>query len=307
MLKITKNIDEANLITHASKFHADEVFATALLSKIYPNSTICRVNEVPSNISDEKIVYDIGFGIYDHHMKDFDLRHDSGVKYASFGLIFKEFGIKYLETIDKENALAAYTMIEHDLVEGVDAVDNGEFPIVTAPYNYKGIESLINDYNACWDDDTDNDLYFLQVVDIISSYFDRVVLHTLAKIKAKKYVDEAIINSSDYIMILDKYMPFKDIVITSELEQAKDILFAITPSNRGGYNIHTIPRDKSTHETRMDFPKEWGGLVDKELQKVSGVETAVFCHKELFLAVASTKEDALKMAKIAILNGEIDK
>ena len=294
MLKITKNINEANLITHASKFHADEVFATALLSKIYPDSCVCRVNEISSDI-DNAIIYDIGFGRFDHHMKDFDLRHDSGVKYAAFGLIFKEYGLKYLESIDKENASTAYNMIEHDLVEGIDAVDNGEFPVVSAAYNYKGIESLINDYNVCWDEEADNDILFLQIVEVISSYFDRVVKHTFSKIKAKKYVDEAIKKSNNHVMILDTYMPFKDIVISSELEQAKDILFAITPSNRGGYNIHTIPKDKSTHETRMDFPKEWGGLIDQELQKVSGIPSASFCHKELFLAVTKTKEDALKM------------
>ena len=300
MLKITKNINEANLITHASKFHADEVFATALLSKIYPDSCVCRVNEISSDI-DNAIIYDIGFGRFDHHMKDFDLRHDSGVKYAAFGLIFKEYGLKYLESIDKENASTAYNMIEHDLVEGIDAVDNGEFPVVSAAYNYKGIESLINDYNVCWDEDEDNDILFLQIVEAISSYFDRVVKHTFSKIKAKKYVDEAIKNSNNHIMILDTYMPFKDIVISSELDKAKDILFAITPSNRGGYNIHTIPRDKSTHETRMDLPKEWGGLIDKELQEVSGIPTATFCHKELFLAVVKTKEDAIKMIKKTIL------
>ena len=95
------------------------------------------------------------------------------------------------------------------------------------------------------------------------------------------------------------------IFITSSDPKANDILFVITPSNRGGYNIHTIPRDKTTHETRLDFPKEWGGLMDKELQEITGVETARFCHKELFLATAGTREDAYKMANLAINNKNI--
>ena len=33
-LKITKNIQEANCITHTGKFHTDEVFATVILSKV---------------------------------------------------------------------------------------------------------------------------------------------------------------------------------------------------------------------------------------------------------------------------------
>ena len=33
-IKITKNIDEANLMTHSGTFHADEIFGTIILSKI---------------------------------------------------------------------------------------------------------------------------------------------------------------------------------------------------------------------------------------------------------------------------------
>ena len=305
MLKITKDVMTANLITHASKFHADEVFGTAFMMHIIDDPIVCRVNNVPDQYNENAIIYDIGSGKFDHHMKDFDERHESGVKYAAFGLLFREYGLDYLKKVIPNDSEEAFKMIEHDLVEGIDAVDNGEFPTITASYSYHGIESLINEFNVCWDDDTDNDKYFLEAVNIAYQYFDRVVLRTAAKLRAKVIVDEAISNSSNHIMELDGYMPFKDFVITSSDPKANDILFVITPSNRGGYNIHTIPRDKTTHETRLDFPKEWGGLMDKELQEITGVETARFCHKELFLATAGTREDAYKMANLAINNKNI--
>ena len=47
------------------------------------------------------------------------------------------------------------------------------------------------------------------------------------------------------------------------------------------------------------FPKEWAGLKDKELQKVTTVETARFCHNKCFICAVDTKDDALKLAKIA--------
>ncbi len=305
MLKITKDAMTANLITHASKFHADEVFGTAFMMHIIDDPIVCRVNNVPDQYNENAIIYDIGSGKFDHHMKDFDERHESGVKYAAFGLLFREYGLDYLKKVIPNDSEEAFKMIEHDLVEGIDAVDNGEFPTITANYSYHGIESLINEFNVCWDDDTDNDKYFLEAVNIAYQYFDRVVLRTAAKLRAKVIVDEAISNSSNHIMELDGYMPFKDFVISSSDPKANDILFVITPSNRGGYNIHTIPRDKTTHETRLDFPKEWGGLMDKELQEITGVETARFCHKELFLATAGTREDAYKMANLAINNKNV--
>ena len=97
-------------------------------------------------------------------------------------------------------------------------------------------------------------------------------------------------------------MPFKDFVISSVNPKAQDILFCITPSNRGGYNVHTIPKEKNTHITRCDLPSSWGGLCDKELQDISGVESATFCHLSLFLGACGTLDDAYKMARLAIEN-----
>ncbi len=305
MLKMTKDVYGANLVTHSSKFHADDVFATAFLSTIVDNPIVCRVNSVPSDLSDDVIVYDIGFGKYDHHMKEFDMRHDSGVKYASFGLLFREFGMRYLEMIDKEYAPMAFAMIEHDLVEGIDAIDNGEFPEINANYTYKSLDAIIGDFNVCWDEETDNDIYFKQAVDIALMIFSAVVRKTFAKAKAKKYVDEAISKSANHIMYLERYLPFKEFILLSDDPKAQDILFVITPSERGGYNIHTVPKDRNTHLTRCDFPEEWGGLSNVELQKVSGVKSATFCHKSLFLAACQDLDDAYTMAQKAIANHQL--
>lgn len=302
MLKITKNVNEANLITHSGKFHADDVFATALMCNIIDNPIVCRVNNIDFDVLENVLVYDVGFGEFDHHQKDFDLRHDNGVKYASFGLLFKKFGLKYLESINLEYASVVFLMVEHDLVEAIDAVDNGEFPEVNTNYNYKSVDAIIGDFNASWNEDIDNDIYFMRAVEVAGMILSASIKKCLAKAQAKKIVDEAIENSSCHIMYLEEYMPFKDFVISSNNPKANDVLFCITPSNRGGYNIHTIPKNKNTHETRCDFPSSWGGLIDEELQKVSGVKSATFCHLTLFLSACRTLDDAYLMAKLAIEN-----
>ena len=55
----------ANGFTHAGKFHADDVFATALLQILRPDIRITRGYVVPEDF--DGIVYDIGFGMFDHH------------------------------------------------------------------------------------------------------------------------------------------------------------------------------------------------------------------------------------------------
>ena len=53
----------ANGFTHAGKFHADDVFATALLQIIRSDIRITRGFVVPDDF--DGIVYDIGFGMFD--------------------------------------------------------------------------------------------------------------------------------------------------------------------------------------------------------------------------------------------------
>ncbi len=303
MFKITKDVKEANLITHSGKFHADDVFATAFLTWIIDNPVVCRINNVPDDIGSDVIVYDVGFGKFDHHQKEFDLRHENGVKYASFGLLYKEFGLEYLKSIYPNYtnyAEIVFSMVEHDIVESIDAIDNGEFPDVNTSYNYKSLDSIIGDFNVSWNEDVDNDIYFLNAVDVASVILSSSIKKCFAKALAKEKVDLAIENSSNHVMLLDEYMPFKDFVLSSNNPKALDILFCITPSNRGGYCVHTIPVSKGTYVTRLDFPKSWGGLVDLELQEVSGIKSASFCHSSLFLAVCGTLDDAYLMTKLAI-------
>ena len=56
---MTKDVYEANLITHSGKFHADDVFATAFLSTLMDDPVVCRVNTAPNDLDADTIVYDI--------------------------------------------------------------------------------------------------------------------------------------------------------------------------------------------------------------------------------------------------------
>ena len=96
MVRIVDDIDKAKFITHSGTMHADEVFATAFLDLYFEDVPLIRRNEVPNNIKDDVIIYDIGKGKFDHHQMDARIR-ENGIKYSSFGLLFEEYGLKYLE------------------------------------------------------------------------------------------------------------------------------------------------------------------------------------------------------------------
>ncbi len=94
MIKTTKMTEQANVVTHGGTFHADEVMATVILSKIFGDITVLRTFKVPENLKENVIVYDIGFGEFDHHQRGGNGTRENGVPYAAVGLIWKRFGRK---------------------------------------------------------------------------------------------------------------------------------------------------------------------------------------------------------------------
>ncbi len=296
----TKEIKEANCITHSGTFHADEVFATVLLSIILKDIKVLRINELKENV-ENAIIYDVGLGKLDHHQKGGNGKRDNGVMYAACGLVWKEYGRKILEKIgvDKKDLDYMFNQIDKKLIQYIDANDNGITPSIDTEYKFVTLASIIASFNPNWTDDIDADIRFIDAVNLAKTIVENILNGEISKLKAKDRVEKAIENSENGILVLDEFMPWKEFVLESKIEKAKDILFAVFPSNRGGYSVYTVPKEEGSFENRKNLPKEWAGLRDEALQKVTGVKTARFCHTACFICTAETKEDAIKLAKLA--------
>src|SRR3989344_3533203 len=73
--------------------------------------------------------------------------------------------------------------------------------------------------------------------------------------------------------------------IWDALQDFPEPLFAISGDKEDWYVV-AMRKEKNSFGNRKDFPKAWAGLKAKELKEVTGVDEAVFCHNNLFLAVA---------------------
>ena len=51
---------------------------------------------------------------------------------------------------------------------------------------------------------------------------------------------------------------------------------------------------------KCSFPSSWLGLEGEELASVTGLESAIFCHKGGFLMTTETLEEAVQAAKISL-------
>ena len=80
-------------------------------------------------------------------------------------------------------------------------------------------------------------------------------------------------------------------------------LYVVSPDSQGNnyWKIKAVREDPdASFKNRKDLPESWAGKRDKELAEVTGVSDAIFCHNKLFIAVAGSKEGALKLARIAV-------
>ena len=298
MIRTTKVLKDANVITHGGKFHGDDVLATVILDRALGDITVYRAIEEIQDVDGDAIVYDVGLGRFDHHQKDENRKRENGVPYAACGLIWKEFGKRIVEnTLNPE---LVWNIIDKELIQPVDAIDNGVMPSVMYPAQHMHFSKMISKFNPRWEVDGNYDIAFENAVVFAGIVFDYVLADAISRIKAQKFVEEAIELSRGHIMVLSKNVPWYDFVLSSTNKKAKEIQFVVYPSQREGYNWRCVPRSTNSYGKRKAVPYEWRGLYGTELQKVTGVKTATFCHPKGFIGGAETLEDTIKMVKIAV-------
>lgn len=303
MIKTTINPEFANACTHGGIFHADEVVASVILAKYHAmyfesnEFVVCRTFKVPEDLNPDAIVYDIGGGQFDHHQRGGNGCHENGVPYSSAGLIWREFGPKLVA--NTQNPDLVWKIVDRNIIQGIDAVDNGTLPKPDYPAEALSISRAISLFNPSWDSNEKSDDAFLKAVAFAEVVFDNVLASAIATAKAQTIVDEAISKTEGHVLVLEHFVPWQGALNASKDTKATDILFVVFPSLRGGFNWQCVPEKPGSFVQKKPVPAEWKGLKGPDLQKVTGVATATFCHPAGFIGGAETMEDAIRLAEIA--------
>lgn len=288
---MNKQFNYKEAYTHAGSFHADDVFSAAFIQMIADKQNcIIPIHRVFSTegIASDALVFDIGGGTYDHHQPDAVYR-ENGNKYAAFGLLWRDFAYILCSRKEVEEGIDSY------FIQPLDLSDN---------YGYENsVAEIVRNFNFTWlekeeyggeDIDYLTDVQYEKAVTLARCILERVIEMEEAKAKAYSIVEEALANSDGDIVILDKQVPWKKVLIPSCAK------FVVYKSSRGEWNAQVIPERENDVTAKLDFPEAWAGLRDEEIQKVSGINGLVFCHTSLFLCAASTKEGAINACKEAI-------
>jgi uncharacterized UPF0160 family protein len=293
------------IATHNGSFHADEVFAVAALGLLGEAVEVVRTRDRDA-LAQADLRVDVGFrddpsaGDFDHHQREFAGARDNGVLYASFGLVWREFGAQVCGG-DQEVAGA----VDETLVQTVDANDTGQRLTRSLidgvrPMN---VSAVIAGFNARWDETLTLDQErerFDAAVTLAEGIIMREVASAASGRRSQRIVREAIVAARDPRLVeLPVNAPWKQVLVP----EAPDARFVIYPK-RQGFGLEAVPRELGSFENRLDLPAAWGGLEGDDLIAVTGVADALFCHAKRFLAVAGSRTGIERLAELALAVGE---
>src|SRR3954454_6330254 len=286
--------------SHPGNFHADDVFAVAVLELVHGPLEVVRTRDAERQAAADLRV-DVGgrsdpsTGDFDHHQKGGAGEGANRIRFASFGLVWREHGEALAGS--PEGAAA----IDERIVCGVDANDIGQTlvePLIddVRPMSVSGVIAALN---PAWDEaltPAEEDDRFAQAVALARGMLERELAGAAAFARARDLVAAAIRRAEDPRVIeLDSNMPWREAVVTS----APEALFVVYPKS-DGWGSQAVPREVGSFENRLRFPADWRGRSGADLAAATGVEDAVFCHAAGFYASAGSREGIVALVAASI-------
>ncbi|MBB4664593.1 MYG1 family protein [Conexibacter arvalis] len=290
--------------THNGSFHADDVFAIAVLRLLHGDRLEVVRTRDPEQLAAADLRVDVGLrndpatGDFDHHQRGGAGERPNGIRYASFGLVWKAFGAEICgsDEIAEE--------IDQLVVQGIDANDVGQTIVepLVGSVTPLTVSHAIGMMNPNWDQENGaaaKDAAFLQAVGFAEGILGRAIASAQAQARAAELVRGAIARAEDPRLIeLDRGMPWHRELVAN----APEALFVVYPREQD-WGLQAVPRVLGDFANRKDLPERWAGMTDADLAAVTGVPDARFCHAGRFMAVAGSRDGALALARQALADG----
>lgn len=278
--------------THDGSFHADEVTACALLLlfKLIDQDKVVRTRD-ESKLAGCAYVCDVG-GVYDPSRSRFDhhqLSYKGDLSSAGMVLLF----LKESQVIDS----ATYDYLNRSLIAGVDAHDTGRSLI---PVGVCSFSHIISNFVPPAYDASEEELKaaFFQAVDFTLGHLTRLLTRYQYIFLCKELVEEQMQKKLSYLLF-EKAIPWLESFFDLGGEK-HPALFVVMPSGHS-WKLRAIPpTSEDRMKMRVALPEEWAGLRDQELESISGIKGAIFCHKGRFISIWKTREAALEALQKAL-------
>ena len=301
--------EKKKIVTHSAGFHADDVFGVATLDLLHEgNIEVIRsdrnegggAKETGDYVLDIGMVYNSDEDKFDHHQKGGAGVRENDVPYASFGLLWKKFGA----TLCGSQRVADH--VDRKLVQPIDAHDNGYTiydarDIMLQPYLIQDIVRAFNPNHTEKEKDLDN--AFLEMLEIAKKILVRQIVRSKYESEALENIKKVYGKSEDkQVIVFAENQRWNRELIVEALHIFEEPIYVIRKHATGSWQVVGMQDNPFGFGVRKPFPEVWGGKRKEELEEITGVSDALFCHRGLFMCVAESKEGALELARKALEN-----
>ena len=283
-IQLTNQIDKANCITHSGKFHVDDVISTVFLSKIFDKIILLRIPTVENINLENKIVYDIGFGEFDHHQRNRNGKRENGIYFSSIGLLWQKFGKKYLDKLKVKNINKTFEYIDTELIQYIDAEDNMQ----TEYLENKILPDFITLCNPEWNESISEDEAFIHALELADEFWQIYLKHAIAEVEAIDIILNKINKCNDCYLIFDRELPYKKAIKISNNSKVKYLIFK---SRRKCYDIRTIS-DSCKFKEELIQAKDINAA-----RKLTHINDLIYIDSHGKLCCTKTLEGAINLVK----------
>jgi uncharacterized UPF0160 family protein len=258
----------SKVITHNTTFHADEVFAVALLRHAGYHFELIRTRDpkiLENAITDKNtLILDVG-GSYDPDMLNFDHHQDRNLMSAA-GLIYEHF---------KNEICPGDTQVYFGrFIAAIDAMDTNRDNIydlwATLPKGFRNTSGIIGGFNREVTDAVQQDEQFEKAAAFAYEIIQNEIHMAIKKAKSESDYKDRIILSNN-VAVFDQY--------STVWKDKKEHSFAVLP-HANGWQIQSI-------DTNITIVPE----------RIADVNGFIFRHSSGFMAVVKGKAEIISFAE----------
>ena len=225
----------------------------------------------------------LAFGKYDHHQKNRNGKRLNGIYYSSIGLLWKDFGRKYLEELKVKYIDKIFDYIDKELIQYIDAADNMQVEYL----KNKITPDFIKLANPEWNEGLSEDEAFINALKLADDFWSVYIKHTIAEVEAMEIIINEINNSKKSYVIFEQDMPYRKAIKKCNNIKVNYLIFR---SRREGYDIRTINSCRFKNKLVNTSSIE-------EARKITKIQDLIYVDNHAKLCCTKTLESAIQIIK----------
>lgn len=289
--------------THNGEFHCDDLMAVAALLALHP-ARLVRSRDAAA-LAECDVLVDVGgtfdpaTGRFDHHQGGGAPEpRANGIKFSSFGLVWREFGAEIA------GGVLAAEIVDRDLVQGIDALDNGQGTNnVLDGVKHATLSGQVANLNPTWQEVANGASYdaaFTEALSFAKIVLRRAIATARAEAAMLETLREAAQGDAEIVVMPESYKGDGFALTGALADEFPAAKFAVFVAGNGEWSAQAVPPVRGSFAQRCPFPSAWGWKRGADLASVSGVPDAIFSHGGGFFACAVSREGAVALCKGAL-------